>query len=137
MHQYGRHNEKLRDRGKSRRRRREIAKKLPVAQYELVGGRDRIEEGLTHAVQMTQPRGTVIMKSTVHGLVSMDTAPVIVNEITLVGSRCGRFEPALRLLKSGRVHVSEMISDVVPLKDAPRAFGAAAKSGVLKILLHA
>ena len=47
---------------------------------------------------MTRPRGTVILKSTVHGTVAVDTAPIIVNEITLVGSRCGRFEAALPLL---------------------------------------
>jgi alcohol dehydrogenase len=46
------------------------------------------------------------MKSTVHGLVKLDAAPVIVNEVTLVGSRCGRFEPAVNLLASGRVRVS-------------------------------
>src|SRR5262249_28063899 len=47
--------------------------------------------GLRAAVSMCEPRGTVILKSTVHGLVELDTAPVIVDEITLVGSRCGRF----------------------------------------------
>ena len=77
----------------------EIAKKLPVAKYEFVVEATGSSEGLRQAVQMTQPRGTVVMKSTVHGLVSIDTAPVIVNEITLVGSRCGRFEPALKLLE--------------------------------------
>ncbi len=135
VHQYGRHKEKLRiaeQAGVST----EIAKKLPVAKYEFVVEATGSSEGLQQAVQMTQPRGTVVMKSTVHGLVSIDSAPVIVNEITLVGSRCGRFEPALRLLKSRKIHVDAMISDVFQLKDAPRAFRAAAKPGVLKILLH-
>jgi threonine dehydrogenase-like Zn-dependent dehydrogenase len=77
------------------------------------------------------------MKSTVHGLVSIDSAPVIVNEVTLVGSRCGRFEPALRLLKSRKVHVDAMISEVLPLKNAPEAFRKAAQPGALKVLLHA
>ncbi len=72
------------------------------------------------------------MKSTVHGLVAIDTAPVIVNEITLVGSRCGRFEPALRLLKSGKVRWMRMISEVLPLKDARRAFREAAKPGSIE-----
>ncbi len=136
VHQYGRHKEKLRiaeQAGVST----EIAKKLPVAKYEFVVEATGSSEGLRQAVQMTQPRGTIIMKSTVHGLVSIDTAPVIVNEITLVGSRCGRFEPALRLLKNKKVRVDGMISEVLPLKDAPRAFRAAAKKGVLKVLLHA
>jgi threonine dehydrogenase-like Zn-dependent dehydrogenase len=94
-------------------------------------------QGLREAVQMTVPRGTVIMKSTVHGLVSIDSAPVIVNEITLVGSRCGRFEPALRLLKSRKIRVDAMISEVLPLTSADKAFRKAAKPGVLKVLLHA
>jgi alcohol dehydrogenase len=135
VHQYGRHKDKLRiaeRAGVST----EIAKKLPVAKYEFVVEATGSSEGLRQAVQMTQPRGTVIMKSTVHGLVSIDSAPVIVNEITLVGSRCGRFEPALRLLAKRKIHVGAMISEVLPLKNAPQAFKEAAKSGVLKVLLH-
>ena len=115
----------------------EIANKLPVAKYEFVVDATGSSEGLRQAVQMTQPRGTMIMKSTVHGLVAIDTAPVIVNEITLVGSRCGRFEPALASAQEPQVRVDAMISEVLPLKDAPRAFRAAAKPGVLKVLLHA
>jgi alcohol dehydrogenase len=136
VHQYGRHPAKLRiaaQMGVST----EVAKKLPVAKYEYVVEATGSSEGLRQAVQMTQPRGTVVLKSTVHGLVAMDSAPVIVNEITLVGSRCGRFEPALRLLKNRKVRVDGMISEVLPLKDAPGAFREAAKPGVLKVLLHA
>jgi alcohol dehydrogenase len=84
---------------------------------------------------MARPRGTVIMKSTLHGLVGMDTAPVIVNEITLVGSRCGRFEPAIELLKSHAINVADMISESMPLSRAPLAFRRAAQPGVLKVLL--
>ena len=136
VHLYGRHKEKLRiadQLGVST----EIAKKLPVAKYEFVVEATGSAEGLKQAVQMTQPRGTVVMKSTVHGLVSIDSAPIIVNEISLVGSRCGRFEPALRLLAQRKVRVDAMISEVLPLKSAPQAFRDAAKSGVLKVLLHA
>jgi alcohol dehydrogenase len=63
-------------------------------------------------------------------------APVIVNEITLVGSRCGRFEPALALLQSHSINVTDMISDSMPLARAPRAFARAAEPGVLKVLLQ-
>jgi len=75
------------------------------------------------------------MKSTVHGLVPIDAAPVIVNEITLVGSRCGRFEPALRLLQGTKINLDDMISDEFPLRDAPKAFRRAAERDVLKVLL--
>jgi len=136
VHQYGRHKEKLRIAEQSGVN-VEVAKKLPMAKYEFVVEATGSSDGLRQAVQMTQPRGTVIMKSTVHGLVSTDTAPVIVNEITLIGSRCGRFEPAIQLLKSRKVHVDAMISEVQPLKSAAEAFRSAAKSGVLKVLLHA
>lgn len=135
VHQYGRHKEKLRI-AEASGVSTEIAKKLPVAKYEFVVEATGSAEGLRQAVAMAVPRGTVIMKSTVHGLVSIDTAPVIVNEITLVGSRCGRFEPALKLLASRKVRVDAMISEVLPLKKAPEAFRAAQKPGVLKVLLH-
>ena len=94
-------------------------------------------QGLSEAVRMTRPRGTVVLKSTVHGLVGIDSAPIVVNEITLVGSRCGRFDPALRLLRGGRVRVDELISEVFPLEQAPLAFRKAATPGILKVLLHA
>jgi threonine dehydrogenase-like Zn-dependent dehydrogenase len=92
-------------------------------------------QGLKQAVNMVVPRGTVIMKSTVHGQVSIDTAPVIVNEITLVGSRCGPFAPALELLRVPALCVEPMISDRIPLSDAPRGFGLASQKQNLKILL--
>jgi len=92
-------------------------------------------DGLAQAVRMTRPRGTLVLKSTVHGTVALDTAPVVVNEITLVGSRCGRFEPALKLLRSGKVRVEEMISARMPLSEAARGFDLAARKGVIKVLL--
>jgi|SRR5665213_109258 len=111
-------------------------KKLPMGAWPFVVDATGSAEGLRAAVSMCVPRGTVIMKSTVHGLVSIDTAPAIVNEITLVGSRCGRFEAALPLLSSGKIQVGAMISEEFPLDRAPEAFAAAAKKGVLKVLLR-
>jgi len=92
--------------------------------------------GLRQAVAMTRPRGTIVMKSTVHGEVSLDMAPVIVNEITLVGSRCGRFAPAMKLLRSGRLHLDEMISARFKLADAVPAFAAAQRRGAVKVLVE-
>ena len=93
-------------------------------------------EGFRQAVEMVRPRGTIVMKSTVHGAVPIDTAPLIVNEITLVGSRCGRFEPALKLAGDTRIRLSEMISDRIPLAEAPQAFARAMERGVIKVLLE-
>jgi threonine dehydrogenase-like Zn-dependent dehydrogenase len=62
---------------------------------------------------------------------------VIVNELTLVGSRCGRFEPALNLLRSRKVRVDKMVSEILPLEKASHAFHRARQNGVLKVLLKA
>lgn len=134
VHQYGHYKEKLRIAALAGIDTR-IARKLPKAAYEWVIDATGSSEGLRSAVQMAKPRGTVVMKSTVHGLVPIDSAPVIVNEITLVGSRCGRFEPAMKLLQNGRVHVDRMISEVLPLQKAALGFRRAAMPGALKVLL--
>lgn len=121
VHQFGRHKDKLRIAEHAGVVGELAGQTTPAASYDWVVDATGSPEGLQTAVAMTRPRGTVIMKSTVHGRVSIDTAPVIVNEITLVGSRCGRFEPALKLLAAGKVRVDEMISQVFPLAGAPRA----------------
>ncbi|MGE5644228.1 MAG: MDR/zinc-dependent alcohol dehydrogenase-like family protein [Acidobacteriota bacterium] len=110
---------------------------IPAACYDWVVEATGSPVGLRQAVSMTRPRGTVIVKSTVHSPVSLDMAPVVVNEITLVGSRCGRFEPALELLAGNVLKVDRMISDCFPLSQAPAAFERAAEKGVLKVLLMA
>lgn len=112
-----------------------FSNKLPRAAYDYTVEATGSSAGLSAAVAMTRPRGTIVMKSTVHGAVALDAAPVIVNEITLVGSRCGRFEPALKLLRSGKLRLDEMITDQFTLQEAPRAFARAQEPGVLKVLL--
>jgi alcohol dehydrogenase len=112
-----------------------ITESLPVQAYDWVVDATGSAVALQQAIKMTRPRGTLILKSTVHGMVPIDTAAVIVNELTLVGSRCGPFAPALRLLETGQVRVDEMISEVMPLSQAPAAFARAAQRGVLKVLL--
>ncbi len=92
-------------------------------------------EGLDMAIQMTEPRGTVVMKSTFHGVARLETWPIVVNEQTVVGSRCGPFLSALRLLRSGGVDPRPLISRVFPLRDAPGAIREARAAGVLKVLL--
>jgi alcohol dehydrogenase len=136
VHQFGRHAAKL-----AIAERLGIATEispaaLPVAAYDWVVDATGSSEGLRSAIVMTRPRGTVILKSTVHGTVAIDTAPVIVNEITLVGSRCGRFEAALPLLAHPLVPVEELIAARFPLSEAPQAFAHAAEKGVLKVLLE-
>ncbi len=135
VHQFGRHKEKLRIAAKIGVATEMATKKLPVAAYDWVVDATGSADGLRTAVSMARPRGTVIMKSTVHGAVPIDTAPIIVNEITLAGSRCGRFAPAIQMLGSGRINVEDMISESHQLSVAPKAFARAAERGVMKVLL--
>jgi threonine dehydrogenase-like Zn-dependent dehydrogenase len=76
------------------------------------------------------------LKSTFHGETEIEAAPLVVNEISVVGSRCGRFAPALELLKAGAIDVENLISEEFALTDGVRAMQRAAESGVLKVLLR-
>ena len=76
------------------------------------------------------------MKSTYAGELSFDASALVVDEITLVGSRCGPFPPAIRLLAEGRVAVEPLIHARYPLSDAVAAFEDAERPGVLKVLLN-
>jgi threonine dehydrogenase-like Zn-dependent dehydrogenase len=137
VHLLGRHQDKMKLVERAGIAAEVIGKHLPRRTYPMVVDATGSQEGLRASIGMCEPRGTVIMKSTVHGLVRIDTASAIVNEITLIGSRCGRFEPAIQMLTSGKVRVDNLISDSLPLDRAPRAFQRAATKGVLKVLLHA
>ena len=136
VHLFGRHRHKLRIAEAAGVTTEAIRRRIPERAFPIVVDATGSAEGLGVAMAMCVPRGTVVMKSTVHGLVPIDTAPAIVNEIALIGSRCGRFEPALRLLASGKVRVGDLISEEFPLDRAPEAFERAAIKGVLKVLLR-
>lgn len=135
VHLFGRHREKLRIAALAGVTTHLAPHRAP-AKFRFTVEATGTAEGLTQAVAMTLPRGTIVMKSTVHGAVAIDAAPVIVHEITLVGSRCGRFAPALKLIKSGRLHLDEMIDSEFALVEGPRAFERAQEKGVLKVLLR-
>lgn len=91
--------------------------------------------GLALAQQMTQPRGTLVLKSTFHGAAPVETWPIVVKEINVLGSRCGPFEKAIALLRSGKVDPRPLIRRTFPLAGAPQAIKHAQKPGVLKVLL--
>jgi alcohol dehydrogenase len=92
--------------------------------------------GLALAQQMTEPRGTLVLKSTFHGTAPVATWPTVVKELTVVGSRCGPFDKAMALLRSGGVDPRPLISDTLPLDEAPAAILLAQKPGVMKVLLR-
>lgn len=91
--------------------------------------------GLALAQQMTEPRGTLLLKSTFHGTAPVETWPIVVKEITVVGSRCGPFAKAIALLRSGRVDPRPLISRTFGLAEAPKAISYAQGSGVMKVQL--
>ena len=107
-----------------------------VRSFELVVEATGSPSGLDLALRLLKPRGTVVLKSTFHGKQSFDPASVVVDELTLLGSRCGRFEPALDLLARKRIRPSRLIRDSLPLTRAVEAFRLAQSPGVLKVLLH-
>ena len=110
--------------------------RVRAAAFDLVVEATGSPDGIRRALALVKPRGTVVWKSTHHAPARFDAAPLVVNEITVVGSRCGRFEPALALLASRRVDVTRLLSAVFPLAAAPRALREAARPGVLKVLLR-
>jgi alcohol dehydrogenase len=92
--------------------------------------------GLAMAQQITAPRGTPVLKSTFHGAAPAATWPIVVKELTVIGSRCGPFSPALALLRSGRIDPRPLISRVFALKNAAEAIRYAQRPGLMKVLLR-
>ncbi|CAN5599671.1 alcohol dehydrogenase catalytic domain-containing protein [soil metagenome] len=88
------------------------------------------------AVCLLRPRGVLVLKSTFHGTSEINAATIVVNEISIIGSRCGRLAPALDLLKKGAIDVDSLISEEYPLRDGLLAMERGAKKGILKVLLR-
>ena len=105
------------------------------------GGADIVVEATGHprgyaaARRLVRPRGTVVLKSTYHASLEVNLTEVVVDEITLVGSRCGPFAPALRLLERGLVEVAPLIQARYPFSTVLTAFEQAAQPGALKVLV--
>jgi threonine dehydrogenase-like Zn-dependent dehydrogenase len=92
-------------------------------------------EGFRRAVATTLPRGTLVLKSTIAAREPLDLSPLVIHEISVVGSRCGPFPPALRALETARVAVEPLITARVPLAQADEALRLAGERGALKILV--
>ncbi|MGQ0543321.1 MAG: MDR/zinc-dependent alcohol dehydrogenase-like family protein [Blastocatellia bacterium] len=93
------------------------------------------ESGFAMALNLVRPLGKIVLKSTFHGLPTWEAGRVVVDEITVVGSRCGMFAPAIQLLESRSVKVDDLISEQLPLARGVEAFRRAGTKGVLKVLL--
>jgi len=91
--------------------------------------------GLQHALRAVRPRGTLVLKSTVANPFELDLAPIVINELTIVGSRCGTFEPALRALESKTIDVASLVAHTLPFDRAEEALRLASRPGALKVLM--
>ena len=131
----GRHEAKL-----ARARARGIATAEPAAlerkAFDIVIEATGSPSGMQRAIELVRPRGTLVLKSTYHGQLSLDAAPLVIDEITLVGSRCGPFQPAIASLASGELPAESLIDAVFPLAEASAAFEFAAVKNTLKVLFR-
>ena len=91
--------------------------------------------GFALALHMTEPRGALVLKSTFHGATPIETWPVVVKELTVIGSRCGPFAKALSLLVRGKIDPTPLVTHTFPLSEATAAIRFAQKRGVMKVLL--
>ncbi|MCC7201783.1 MAG: alcohol dehydrogenase catalytic domain-containing protein [Nitrospirae bacterium] len=91
--------------------------------------------GLEAALNIVRPRGRIIIKTTVAERGAVDLNRVVIDELTLIGSRCGPFPPAIKALEAKSVDVRPLVSRVFPIEEGIRAFQYAAARGVLKVLL--
>jgi threonine dehydrogenase-like Zn-dependent dehydrogenase len=105
-------------------------------QFDVVVEASGAAPGFNLALDLLRPKGKLVLKSTFNGTTEMAAARVVVDEISIVGSRCGRFAPALDLLKEGSIDVDSLISEEYPLSEGVDAMARAGAKSVLKVLLR-
>jgi threonine dehydrogenase-like Zn-dependent dehydrogenase len=105
-------------------------------QFDMVIEASGAAAGFALALDLLRPKGQLVLKSTFHGKTELDAARIVVDEISIVGSRCGRFTPALDLLTKQSIDVDSLISEEYPLSNGVHAMQRAGAKGVLKVLLR-
>jgi threonine dehydrogenase-like Zn-dependent dehydrogenase len=105
-------------------------------QFDVVIEASGAAAGFGLALDLLRPKGRLVLKSTFNATTEVDAARIVVDEISIIGSRCGRFKPALDLLKKGAVDVESLISEEYPLSQGVHAMECAGSKGVMKILLR-
>jgi threonine dehydrogenase-like Zn-dependent dehydrogenase len=108
---------------------------LEPKSFDLVVDATGSSSGMLSAIELVRPRGTVVLKSTYQGDLVFNPAPLVVDEVTIIGSRCGPFEPAIAAITSGDVRVEPLIDAVFPLEDSVAAFERAQAQESLKVLI--
>ena len=109
---------------------------LPSREVDVVVEATGSPSGFALAQKAVRPRGTIVLKSTYAGRLEIDAAPIVVDEITIVGSRCGAFAPALQMLEEKTIDPRDLIDGERSLGEGLVAFDQAAKLGALKVLLR-
>ena len=104
--------------------------------YDVVVDCSGNSEGFNRALALVSPRGTVVLKSTAAAAAPLNLAPAVINEVTVIGSRCGRFEPALEAISSGKIDPCPLIDGTYEIGDYEAAFKAATSPSNFKILLR-
>ena len=132
---FGKHKNKLRNLEKF-----EIETKIGIEStdehtFDLVVEATGSNSGFSDAMKLVKPRGTVILKSTIASRKNLDLTPTVVNEITLIGSRCGLFKPAIDALATGIIDIGGMVDKVFPLEKFNEAIEHAKKPDALKVFL--
>ncbi len=112
-----------------------LADSIEPRSFDIVVDCTGSESGLPTAMKLVRPRGTIVLKTTVAGQQTLAWAPFVVDEVTLVGSRCGPFDKAIAALEQGQVQVQDLISDRFDLSRGLDALARAQTKGILKVLL--
>ena len=131
---FGKHDRKLRVARSLGLDAKRSADDVPASTFDVTVDVTGRPAGLTRAMDLVRPRGTVVMKSTFHGETPVTLWPAIVDEVTLVGSRCGPFADAIALLAGGHVQTGPLLAGTFPLEDIGAAFNTARSE--LKVLLR-
>lgn len=113
-----------------------LVDEAPDDAFDLVVEATGNDGGLAHSLRLVRPLGTLVMKSTFHGKAHVDLTKLVVGEITVVGSRCGPFDEALRLLQADAIQVLPLIDAEYALDDVVSALEHAARPGVRKVLVR-
>ena len=108
---------------------------IPNKIYDVVVEATGTASGFETSMSLTKPRGILVLKSTVATGKELNLAPIVIDEITVLGSRCGQFPPALRLLKNNQIDFKPFISGIYSIDDAIEAFEANKRKDTLKILI--
>jgi threonine dehydrogenase-like Zn-dependent dehydrogenase len=113
----------------------QLAAELPQERADIVVDCTGNPAGFATARTLVRPRGTLVLKSTFHGDATINLSSLVIDELTLVGSRCGPFAPAIQLLARGMIDVDSLLYATYPLDEGLRAFAHALEPGVLKVEL--